>query len=348
MKIKGFNRIYRRMLFTVVAVLTLLVALFFFLLFLIFRTSFLNVDVISENTSLIVTCSVISLLIAGQALAIYWSRRVTKPVEEISEKVAEVAQGNFDVHIDTSKFKHEIKEMAEDFNKMIEELKSIETMRADFVFSVSHEFRTPLSVIQGYVTLLSNPELTYEQQKNYLDKLVESTQQLSGLVDNVLKLSKLESQNIVSKIEKFSLDEQLRLAVLMFEQQWTEKNIELDLDLPQCEYEGNVEMINQIWVNLLGNAMKYTGENGKISVKLDDSQTDFISVSISDTGIGMTEEVKNHIFEKFYQADTSRKSEGSGLGLALVQTIANLTKCTVLVESEPQQGSTFTVKMPKS
>ena len=347
MKLKVFNKLYRRMIFLVFFVFAMLVLLFLFLLFLIFRTSIFDISTISENTSLIVICSVISLLMVSQGMAFFWSRRITKPITTISAAVDEIAQGNFDVHIDDSKFKDEVKVLAENINKMTEELKSIEVMRSDFVSNVSHEFRAPLSTIQGYVTLLSDPKISEQQRNEYFSLLAESTGQLSGLVDNVLKLSRLETQNIKSKPVKFSLDEQLRRVVLMFEQQWSKKSLYLDLDLPQCEIVGNKELFIQMWINLVGNAVKYTDCGGKIGIRLDASLNDYITVEIYDDGIGMTEEVQKHIFEKFYQGDTSRKSQGNGLGLALVKTAADITGSTIEVKSQPQKGSTFTVKIPK-
>lgn len=347
MKLKSINKLYRRTLILVFAMFGMLVLLFLFIMFLLARTNLFGNEVISENTGLIVVACIVSLMILAQGITIYWGRRINRPVEIVSEAVNRVAQGDFDVQIDSSKFKSEIKILADDLNKMIKELKSIEVMRSDFVSNVSHEFRAPISSIQGYVTLLSNPALTDKQRDDYFIKLSESTRQLTGLVDNVLKLSRLESQNIVSETKPFSLDEQLRRAVLMFEQQWSQKNLELDLNLPECEYNGNEEMLNQMWINLIGNAIKFTDKNGKIGVSLDNSQKDFVAVTVYDNGVGMTEEVKAHIFEKFYQADFSRKAEGNGLGLALVKTIAHLTNSTVTVESEVHKGSTFTVKLPK-
>jgi len=347
MKLKSFNKLYRRTLALVFAMFALTVLLFIFIIFLLARTNLFGTEIISENTGLIVVACIVSLLIVAQSITLYWSRRINRPVEIISNAVNRVAQGDFDVQIDSSKFKNEMKDLADDLNKMIKELKSIEVMRSDFVSNVSHEFRAPLSSIQGYVTLLSNPDISDAQRTEYFSKLSESTRQLTGLVDNVLKLSRLESQNIVSETKAFSLDEQLRRAVLIFEQQWSQKNIWLDLDLPKCEYNGNEEMLNQMWLNLIGNAIKFTDENGEIGVSLDISQTDFVVVTVSDNGVGMTEEIKAHIFEKFYQADTSRKAEGNGLGLALVKTVADLTNATVTVESELGKGSKFTVKLPK-
>lgn len=347
MKLKKINRAYHRTAFLVFFGFALLIALFLFLLFLLMRTSVFNIEVISENTALIVIVSVISLLIVSQGVAIFWSHRITKPVAAISLAIDQVAKGNFDVQIDTSKFKDEIRDLGENLNKMILELKSIEVMRSDFVSNVSHEFRAPLSTIQGYVTLLSSPTLSEEQRSEYFTQLTESTRDLSGLVDSVLKLSRLESQNITPKTAPFRLDEQLRRAVLLFESLWAGKNLELELDLPECTYTGNAELLQQVWTNLIGNAVKYTPPNGKIGVRLRPHEPDAVYVEIYDTGIGMSKEVQNHIFEKFYQGDTSRRAVGNGLGLALVQTACQLTNSTVSVESQEGVGSTFTVRLPK-
>ncbi len=347
MKLKSFNKLYRRTLALVFGVFALTVLLFIFIIFLLARTTIFHSEIISENTGLIVVACIVSLLILAQGITIFWSRRINRPVEIISDAVNRVAQGDFSVQIDSSGFKNEMKDLANDLNKMITELNSIEVMRSDFVSNVSHEFRAPLSSIQGYVTLLSDTALDDEQKNDYFTKLSESTRQLSGLVENVLKLSRLESQNIVSEAKAFSLDEQLRRAVLIFEKQWSQKNIWLNLDLPECEYNGNEEMLNQMWINLIGNAIKFTDDNGEIGISIDNSAKDFVLVTVQDNGIGMTDEVKTHIFEKFYQADTSRRAEGNGLGLALVKTVADLTNATVTVESEVGKGSKFTVKLPK-
>lgn len=348
MKLKDFNKIYKRMLALVSAAFVMLLLLLLFLLFLLFRESVFDVKVISENTVLIVISCVISVLLISQLAAVIWSNRITKPIAKISYAADRVAQGKFNTKIDTSGFMNELKNLGDNINKMTEELDSIEVMRSDFVSNVSHEFRAPLSTIQGYVTLLSNPSLSEEKKEEYFSLLQDSTRQLSGLVDNVLKLSRLESQNIISKPDEYSLDEQLRRAVLMFEQQWSSKNLELDLDLPPCKFYGNEELLNQVWQNLIGNAVKFTPDNGKIGVAISGAGTDTVKVRVSDSGIGMDEETQKHIFEKFYQGDTSHREKGNGLGLALVKTICRLTKSEISVESSPGNGSIFTVTLKEN
>ncbi|MGN1479180.1 MAG: ATP-binding protein [Acutalibacteraceae bacterium] len=348
MKLKDFNKIYKRMLGLISAGFILLLLLFIFLLFLLFRESIFDVKLISENTALIVISCVISVLLISQLAAVIWSKRITSPIAKISYAADQVAQGKFNTKIDTTGFMDELKSLGNNINKMTEELGSIEVMRSDFVSNVSHEFRAPLSTIQGYVTLLSNPSLSNDKKEEYFSLLQDSTRQLSGLIDNVLKLSRLESQNIITKPDEYSLDEQLRRAVLMFEQQWSSKNLELDLDLPPCKFYGNEDLLYQVWQNLIGNAVKFTPDNGKIGVKISGEGTDTVKVTVSDSGIGMDEETQKHIFEKFYQGDTSHREKGNGLGLALVKTICRLTKSEISVESSPGKGSTFTVTLKEN
>lgn len=346
-ELKKVNRAYRRAVFWVFFVFFILIVLFLFLLFLLLRTSVFNINAISEHTSLIILCCVISLLIISQGVAVFWSHRITKPVAAISIAADRVSKGDFSMQIDTAGFKGEIRDLGENLNKMIRELRSIEVMQSDFVSNVSHEFRAPLSAIQGYVTLLSNPSISEAQRTEYFSMLSESTRDLTGLVESVLLLSKLESRNILPPPKELRLDEQLRRAVLLYESQWAKKELELDLELPACTYKGQPELLREIWVNLIGNAVKYTPPKGRLSVQLCVDNPAEIQVIISDTGIGMSDEVQAHIFEKFYQGDASHRSVGNGLGLSLVQTACRLTGCHIRVESTEGCGSTFTVSLPR-
>ena len=344
MKLSKYNKLYRRMLFLVFLVFGLLTILFLFMLFVLIR--WFDFASVRQNTAIIIFCGVVSLSMVAQVATIFWSRRVTAPLAEISEAVDSIAKGDFEIQLEGGKFKDEIKTLAENINKMVNELKSIEVMRSDFVSNVSHEFKAPLATIQGYVSLLSDKNLPEDTREECYQLLAESTGQLSGLVDNILKLSRLESQNIIAQSKPFSLDEQLRRSVLIFENQWSEKNLYLELDLPQCECVGNADLLFQMWTNLVGNAIKFTDNGGKVGISLTDGEK-YAVVKIYDNGIGMTEEVKRHIFEKFYQGDSSHKAQGNGLGLALVKTVAEHYGCDISVESEPDKGTTFTVTVPK-
>mgnify|MGYP005798567759 FL=1 len=215
----------------------------------------------------------------------------------------------------------------------------------EFVQTVSYEFKTPLAAIEGYAHLLEGENLS-PKAREYLRKIAESSRQLSRLTGNILRLSRLEKQEILSDKEFFSLDEQLREAVLFLEPLWNRKNLDIEMELPSVDCRGNRELLLQVWINILGNAVKFTPMGGSISVSMNET-SDFIEVIISDTGIGMTEEVRTHIFEKFYQAEESRHGEGSGLGLALAKKIIELSGGTIRTESQPGEGSSFFVRLPR-
>lgn len=346
MKDKFSYKLYRRIVFLVLFVFVLLILLFAFLVYTIIQLEIFNISSIPQENVLFIFCLTISLLVVSQGVMIYWSNKFIKPLKQVVTAMEKVSAGDFNTKIDTSNFSREVKILGDTLNNMIEELKSIEVMRSDFVSNVSHEFKAPLAAIQGYATLLSNPTISPEQYKKYLNLLTESTQQLSRLVENVLKLSRLESQNMITNFKEFRLDEQIRQVVLMFENEWTEKNTDLDLDLPETMYYGSEDLLKQIWTNLFSNALKFTDKNGKISIKLEKTADDKTLVSITDNGIGIEEDAKKHLFEKFYQADTSRKLEGNGLGLALVKTICDLTHSKISVESEVGVGTKFCVLLP--
>lgn len=345
---KHYNKIYKRTLITVFFVFFLMLLLFALILFLIIRFESSNLNLVKTNSvTVFFTCVIVALLLISQSISIYWINRVTKPIEEITKVADQIAQGNFDVSINTRGFKNEMRDLGTNLNTMIAQIKSIEVMRSDFVSNVSHEFKAPLSAIQGYVTLLSNPTLSDEKRHKYFTLLSQSVTQMSGLVDNVLRLSKLESESSPPKKAVFRLDEQLRRSVLMFEKTWLEKELEPELDLPDCSYNGNEELLGQMWVNLIGNAVKYCEKGDTFGIKIDNEDDNEIKVIVYDSGIGMSAEVRQHVFEKFYQGDTSHKEKGNGLGLALVKTICKLTDCEIEVKSEIGKGSTFTVTMPK-
>lgn len=284
-------------------------------------------------------------LLIGTMLALFVGKLIIKPIQNMSNAFGELSKGNFDVRVPDNEKLAEINEMAKGFNSMAYDLSHIETLRNDFVVNVSHEFKTPIASIEGYATLLQDSCLSDEKKDRYIEKIIDNSQRLSNLLTNVLALSKLENQETVFNKNEYRLDEQLRRAVLLLENKWSEKNIEFDIDLPKCMYYGNEPLLEQVWYNLIDNAIKYSENNGKIAISLayDNSQ---VSVSISDNGCGMSDEIQKHIFEKFYQGDSSRKSEGNGLGLALVKRIINLCGGEISVQSQTDLGAEFKVTLP--
>ena len=280
----------------------------------------------------------------GSIITFVVGKRIIKPLFKLSEAIREVARGNFSITLDETEGVEQIRETTHDFNLMVNELGGIETLRNDFVTNVSHEFKTPLASIEGYAALLQSSFLTEEDRLEYTSLIIESTKKLSALTTNILRLSKLENQEIVPVSKSFSLDEQLRRALLTLEPQWSQKELELDIDMDSVTFFGSEELLLQVWLNLLGNAIKFTPNGKKISVNLK-KLNDEVEVKIADEGIGIPQSAIQHIFEKFYQADKTRYAEGNGLGLALVSRIVSLCSGTVSVTSEEGKGSCFTVRL---
>lgn len=285
-------------------------------------------------------------VIVGTVISAIICKKVLNPVVKLSEALMEVSKGNFDIKLEGNKSSiEELKIMSHNFNVMVNELSNIETFRSDFIANVSHEFKTPLASIEGYSMLLQDKNLTEKEKGEYTKKILSNTKRLSNLVKIILQISRLENQELILEKRKFKLDEQLRQTLLLLESKWTNKNIDLDLDLDSITFCGNEELLMQVWQNLLDNAIKFTQDNGTITCTLKQS-AHCITTIISDTGIGMSNDTKKHLFDKFYQGDKSHSSEGNGLGLALVRRIIDLCNGTIEVQSEEGKGSTFIVKLP--
>lgn len=257
----------------------------------------------------------------------------------------QVADGDFSVHVPNSKSLQAICELTDNFNRMVQELNSIESLRNDFVTTVSHEFKTPLAAIEGYATLLQDPSLSEADRNEYTRIIIDSTRQLTTMTGNILLLSRLEKQEIVTGRTMFSLDEQIRQAILLLEPLWEKKHLNLDIDLTACKFYGNCEMLQQVWINLLQNAIKFTPAGGMLSAKLVITG-DKVRVSIRDTGVGMDDATMKRIFEKFYSRSSDPNEKGNGLGLSITKRIIDLMHGTIEVSSQVDEGSCFTVILP--
>ena len=282
----------------------------------------------------------------GGVVAVFVGKRIIKPIQKINNAFDELSKGNFNIRISTDEKIDEMRDIAEHFNDMAFDLSHVETLRSEFVENVSHEFKTPVAAIEGYATLLQKPDLPPEIKNQYIDKITENTRKLATLTGNILTLTKLENRETVLNKQKFRLDEQLRRQILLLENKWAEKEIEFDIDFEKCFFFGNEDLLDQVWFNLIDNAVKHSPQGGVIQIKIGESE-DAVSVAVVDHGDGMDENTKKHIFEKFYQGDPSRASEGNGLGLALVKRIVDLCKGQIDVQSAPGFGSVFTVTLPK-
>lgn len=274
---------------------------------------------------------------------------VERPIRRILQATQQLTRGDFSVRIQPL---HGLERMngfdriIADFNKMAEELSSIETLRTDFIASVSHEIKTPLAVMQNYATLLQTPNLTAEQRVEYAGAIADAAGRLSDLITNILRLSKLENQNIFPAVASYNLGEQLRECVLALEDLWEQKNLQLDIAIDDVQVEADEELLTLVWNNLLSNAIKFTDNGGTIAVSVIETEQ-WAMVSIADTGCGISAEVGRRIFEKFYQGDSSHATQGNGLGLALVKRIVDIIGGEISVESAVGVGSTFTVRLPK-
>lgn len=298
----------------------------------------------AEHRVPIVMLSAGSLLL-GVTIALFVGRLIIVPIQNISNAFGELSVGNFAVRVPENGRIAEIREISRRFNAMAFDLSHIETLRSDFVVNVSHEFKTPIAAIEGYATLLQSPALPPQRREHYVEKILDNSRRLSTLSSNILMLSRLENRETVPSLREYRLDEQLRRAVLSLEGKWMQKRLEFDIDLCPRSYCGCEPLLEQVWSNLLDNAIKHSPPGGTIRIRLRQEPA-ALTVCIADGGDGMSEEVQRHIFEKFYQGDSSRAEEGSGLGLALVKRICDLCGCTVAVKSAPGVGAAFTVTLP--
>ena len=315
-----------------------------FLFILIAKKLGLEVEYLKNPSSVIFVVGVLCLILSSVA-AFHVMRTVFTPLEQISKAAGKVAEGDFSVQLSYDGDLEELESTIENFNRMVRELNSVEIMRNDFIADVSHEFKTPLSAISGYATFLQDPELSEEEKKEYIKKIFFNIEKLNDLTANILHLSKLEHQQFMEEPASYRLDEQIREAIVFLESKWSKKKIEFELELPQILYCGYRTLLFQVWTNMIGNAIKYTEAGGNIAVYLK-QQGDGVQVIISDNGMGMTEETQKHIFDKFYQGDTARRSEGNGLGLALCKEIIKRCNGGIHVESTPGVGSVFIVTLP--
>lgn len=274
---------------------------------------------------------------------------VDKPTKKILDATNEIAKGNFNVKLnikhDHKKF-DEYDKIMENINKMVEELGKNEILKTDFISNVSHEIKTPLSIIQNYSMILQNDNLEKSQKDKFLKEMIIATKRLSDLITNILKLNKLENQKLDFDISDFNLGEELRLCVLNFENLFEKKNIEIDCEIDDVKITSSRELLEIVWNNLISNAIKFTPENGKVKISVFE-KNNLAVVEIEDNGQGMTSDVGKHIFDKFFQGDTSHATEGNGLGLALVKKVIDILGGEIFVESELGNGSTFTIKLKK-
>ena len=287
----------------------------------------------------------LSFLAVFVLMTTFASFQLSKPVQVLTRAHEKVQEGDFTVRLPDNQ-PGEMGELMRSFNDMTEALGSTAYLQKDFISSISHEFKTPIASIRGFAKLLQMPGLTEEQRAEYISLIAQESDRLSRLSETLLRLSALEQQTALASLTNFSLDEQLRQTILRLEPAWSQKNIGWQLDLQEVSVTSDQELLNQVWVNILQNAIKFSPAESDIEVRV--FREGNAIVEIQDHGCGMTVEAQKRIFDKFYQADKSRKQEGVGLGLSLVKRIVDMMGGTITVRSAVGEGSTFRVELPVS
>ncbi len=294
-----------------------------------------------EKIPILVEVLILSFLIAI-VMAHFITRIFSKPIQKLREGMGKVADGDFSVRLPIDTPIGEMQELFAGFNMMVQELQSTEILQSDFISNVSHEFKTPINAIEGYTTLLQGTDNIDETENAYIEKILFSTRRLSSLVNDILLLSKVENQTIDNGKTEFALDEQIREAIVVSESDWSKKDIELDVEMDDIRYYGNEKLLYHVWTNLLSNAIKFSPDGGTIIIRLNQKE-EKIYFTIDDEGPGLSDDTKKHLFDKFYQGDSSHKQEGNGLGLALVKQILTASDGYIYAENLPEKGCRFTV-----
>ncbi len=315
----------------------------------------LNITLTDENLSTAAKLTFLNVVLLSLIFTVCDSIRrkikVDRPIKHITSATEKIMQGDFSVRIKPINLfgsDGNFNEIIECFNEMAEELSGVETLRNDFISNVSHELKTPLAVMQNYGTMLQQPNLSEERRIEYSKAITDASRRLANLITNILKLNKLENQQIYPQVIEYNLGEQLCECLLQYENIWEKSEIEIDTDIEEnVSIKADAELLSLVWNNLFSNAFKFTKKGGTVSVSLSTSE-DYAVVRVKDTGCGMSAEVGAHIFEKFYQGDTSHSAQGNGLGLALVKRVVDIMQGEISVESVVGEGTVFTVGIRRS
>ena len=318
-----------------------------------FLLFFSGIEIPSEQLPRAATGTLVNVIFLAVLMVVVDTvrRRMTveRRVRAIQCALQEITAGNFKVRLDTRGVQDaQFVEIMESINRMAEDLAGVETLRTDFIANVSHEMKTPLAVMQNYGTLLQTGGLTEEKRIEYAKAVTDGSRRLTQLMTNILKLNRLENQQIYPQAVVYDLGEQLCECLLQYENVWEQAEIGIETDIAEgITVRADSELLSLVWNNLLSNAFKFTPQGGTVSLRLT-ADGEYATVQVADTGCGMSPEIGAHIFEKFYQGDTSRATQGNGLGLALVRRVVDIMQGEIYVESTPGEGSTFTVRIRRS
>lgn len=285
-------------------------------------------------------------LFVGILLTSLLSQHFFDPIKKLGTAMDQVAHGDYSVRMLPGRHSREVRDIYSGFNLMTQELENTEILKTDFVSNVSHEFKTPINAIEGYATLLQGCEGLSKQEQEYVEKIVFNTKRLSTLTASILLLSKIENQKIPTNQKTYPLDEQICQSLVAQESGWVKKEIDLDVELDRVEYYGNENLMHHVWDNLISNAVKFSPQEGTVIIRLMKDKNKIIFY-VEDRGPGISEEACHHIFDKFYQADSSHKEDGNGLGLSLVKKILSLEEGTIRVDNCSPTGCRFTVELKR-
>lgn len=341
------NRFSLTLLFAAMAFCVLLISVLVagFLLFILYRLG-VKIDSIPEVDQTILFMAVVCLL-TGSVIAMFAARIPLSPINQLISKMNQLASGNFSARIEFSNPLREhpaFKEAESSFNKLAQELESTEMLRSDFVNNFSHEFKTPIVSIAGFAKLLKRGNLTEAEKAEYVNVIEEESLRLAYMATNVLNLTKIENQTILTDVTQFNLSEQIRSAVLLLENKWSRKHLELNLEFPEVTISANEELLKQVWINLIDNAVKFSPDYGPVEIQiLEQGKT--LQVCITNSG-SIPEAAQNRIWNKFYQAEESHTAEGNGIGLAIVRRVVELHRGTAEVTCA-SGAVTFTITLPK-
>lgn len=349
---------YLKDLRTYIATISFGTILFSFLICLIIGLVIMKIFYKGEVTTsvVIIFCLVVYLLSMIASACLIWigAKHLTKPLVEITNVTKKVSEGNFKVRVkrkekeyDGYLYTNEVDELARNINKMVEELDGMDYMRKDFMSNVSHEIKTPIAAISGFSEILLDKVVCEEKQREYLKLINNESIRVSRLCEYMLNMSRLDSQVIVINKEEIRLDEQIRKSVILLCEKWADYEIDFDINLSKINIKSDPDMLHQVWINIIDNAIKYSGKNCKINIIAKEVNNETIEIKVIDNGIGISKDKINKIFDKFYQCDESHKKSGSGLGLSITKRIIELLNGSINYESIEGIGTTVTITLPK-
>lgn len=303
-----------------------------------------QIDSLVYITRKICGFAILNIVIISAVLVRINLKNIFRPIEQINEATKKVALGEYDIELETKR-EDEIGELTNNFNKMTRGLKSTENLQKEFINNVSHEIKTPVSSIEGFAKFLKDKNLTDEEREEYANIIIEEAKRLENLTGKILKLSKLNNQEIITNKQEIEVAEQIRKAISLLEPKWSKKDIKMNVSLEEKVFLGDEDLIFQVWVNIIDNAIKFSNEGGSIDIKVYEKDRN-INIEIKDHGIGMKEEELEKVYDRFYQIDRSHSKEGSGLGLAIVKRIVELSEGKIEIKSKENRGTTVIVNLP--